>query len=95
MGAVTVRGVAVHVGDAVVVGALRAAAARGGQGAVLRGAEEVPRLPERAGGARGGGRARVPRQHQPPPAGGDGDPQVHIHTPMYTCTCSPPPRSKQ
>lgn len=64
-------------GDAVVVSPLRAAAARGGQGAVLRGAQEVPRLPQRPGGARGRGRARVPRQHQPPPAGGDGDPQVH------------------
>lgn len=68
--------VAVHVGDAVVVGALRAAAARRRQGALLRRAQEVPRLPQRAGGPRGGGRAGLPRQHGAAPARGDGDPQV-------------------
>lgn len=78
--------VAVHVGDAVVVGPLRAAAARRRQGPVLRGAQEVPRLPQRAGRARGRGRARVPRQHQPPPAGGDGDTQVRNHI-IVTFNC--------
>ena len=69
-----------HVGDAVVVGALRAAAARRRQGALLRRAQEVPRLPQRAGGARGRGRARVPRHHGPPAARGDGNTQVRHFT---------------
>lgn len=61
-------------GDAVIVGPLRAAAARRRQGSFLRGAQEVPRLPERTRPARRGGGARVPRHHRAEAAGGDGDP---------------------
>lgn len=72
---------AVHVGDALLVRALRAAAARRRQGALLRRAQEVPRLPQRPRGAHRRGRARLPRQHEPPPAGGDGDQEVCVTRP--------------
>lgn len=71
---------AVHVGDAVVVRPVRAVAARRRQGTLLRRAQEVPRLPKRARGARRRLGARVSRQHQPPPAGGARNTEVRTRT---------------